>query len=123
MRSSIFALLCMCLIALSSIQCGKGKDDRVYSRGSTVIVAVSDVSAMLPDKSDADHLVFLALASLNANGELEGRLAESWEHSPDYREWTYHLRTDVFWHDGVPVTAHDLKFTIVFVILFLFFGN
>ena len=45
-------------------------------------------------------------------GVLMGHLATSWEPSPDYREWTYHFRTDVRWHDGVPVTAHDIAFTI-----------
>ena len=23
---------------------------------------------------------------------------KSWDHSPDYRTWTYHLREDVTWH-------------------------
>ena len=104
-------LVCICLIALAGIHCGEGKD-RAYSRGSTVIIAVSDITTLLPDKTDADFLVFLPLATLDENGQLEGRLAKSWEHSPDYREWTYHLRTDIRWHDGVPVTAHDLKFTL-----------
>ncbi|HVS12169.1 MAG TPA: pseudouridine synthase, partial [Planctomycetota bacterium] len=63
-------------------------------------------------RRDAKFLVFLPLAARNANGELEGRLAERWEHSPDYRDWTVHLRRDVRWHDGVPVTAHDVKFTM-----------
>ena len=44
--------------------------------------------------------------------ETKPRLAESWEHSPDYRTWTYHLRDDVRWHDGVPVTAHDVAFSL-----------
>jgi peptide/nickel transport system substrate-binding protein len=57
-------------------------------------------------------MVFLPFAKRDKNGELEGRLAKSWEHSADYRTWTIHLRTDVRWHDGVPVTAHDVKFTI-----------
>lgn len=57
-------------------------------------------------------LVFLPLITRNHNGELEGRLARSWEHSQDHREWTYHLRTDVRWHDGVPVTARDVEFTL-----------
>ncbi|MCH7921110.1 MAG: hypothetical protein IIC50_24465, partial [Planctomycetes bacterium] len=48
----------------------------------------------------------------DAEGRLVGRLARRWEHSPDYREWTYHLRTDVRWHDGVSVTAYDIAFTI-----------
>ena len=103
--------MCAYMLALVALGCGGG-EDRAYSRGSTVTVAVSDVTVLKPDDTDADFLVFLPLASLNANGELEGRLARSWEHSADYREWTYHLRTDVRWHDGVPVTAHDVKFTM-----------
>ena len=39
-------------------------------------------------------------------------LAKNWEHSEDYREWTIHLRKNIRWHDGVAVTAHDIKFTI-----------
>jgi peptide/nickel transport system substrate-binding protein len=56
-------------------------------------------------------LLFSNLAQPNAAGQLEGRLARSWEHTPDYRTWTIHLRTDVRWHDGAPFTAHDVKFT------------
>ncbi len=56
--------------------------------------------------------VFLQMAFPDENGKIQGRLAKSWEHSPDYSTWTYHLRTDVRWHDGVPVTAHDVKFTM-----------
>ncbi|HYN81762.1 MAG TPA: ABC transporter substrate-binding protein [Gemmatimonadaceae bacterium] len=63
--------------------------------------------------SDAPQfLLFLPLVARNEKGEVEGRLARSWEHSPDYRSWTIHLRTDVRWHDGVPVTAHDAAFTL-----------
>jgi peptide/nickel transport system substrate-binding protein len=45
------------------------------------------------------------------DGDLQGRLVTRWESSEDLRTWTYHLRTDVRWHDGVPLTAHDVKFT------------
>ena len=31
--------------------------------------------------------------------------------SPDYRTYTYHLRTDARWHDGAPVTSRDARFT------------
>ncbi len=62
-------------------------------------------------------LVFLPLvthADLEASycGEAEPALAERWEHSPDYRQWTIYLRRGLRWHDGVPVTAHDIEFTI-----------
>lgn len=31
--------------------------------------------------------------------------------SDDHRTFTYHLRPDARWHDGRPVTSHDVKFT------------
>jgi peptide/nickel transport system substrate-binding protein len=37
-------------------------------------------------------------------------LAESWEASEDGLTWTFHLR-DTQWHDGEPVTAHDVEYT------------
>ena len=45
------------------------------------------------------------------NDRIEPSLAESWEHSDDGLEWTFHLRQDVFWHDGEPFTARDVEFT------------
>ena len=38
-------------------------------------------------------------------------LAESWEHSSDGKEWTFHLR-DAQFSNGDPVTAEDVKFSI-----------
>jgi peptide/nickel transport system substrate-binding protein len=41
----------------------------------------------------------------------EPQLARSWELSPDGRLLTFHLRDDVQWSDGRPVTADDVRFT------------
>jgi len=60
----------------------------------------------------AQFLMFLPLVAWNSRGELEGRLAGAWEHSPDYRTWTIRLREGIRWHDGVPVTAYDIKFNL-----------
>ena len=57
-------------------------------------------------------LLFLPLLEFDERGELRGKLARRWKHSPDGREWTFFLRDDVKWHDGVPVTARDVKFTL-----------
>ena len=62
----------------------------------------------------AMHLLFMPLFWIDRDGNVEGRLVQAWEHSEDGREWTYHLRTDVRWHDGVPFTAHDVEFTYAF---------
>lgn len=37
-------------------------------------------------------------------------LAKSWEISPDYRVFTFHLRRGMKWSDGVPVTADDILY-------------
>ncbi|MCK5411912.1 MAG: hypothetical protein KAJ67_07445 [Gemmatimonadetes bacterium] len=60
----------------------------------------------------AKFLLFLPMATFDDAGKIIPNLARSWEHSEDYRTWTYHLRTDVLWHDGVPVTAHDVGFSM-----------
>ena len=62
--------------------------------------------------SDAKVLVTLPLVGMDSTGMLQPRLAESWEHSDDYREWTVHLRRGVMWHDGMPFTARDVAFTV-----------
>ena len=61
-----------------------------------------------------DHPKFLMFEPLVRGYGIGARpgLAESWEHSTDFRTWTYHLRQDVRWHDGVPFTAHDVAFSL-----------
>jgi len=55
--------------------------------------------------------VFMSLFQ-ERDGEAEGLLVRDWEAGPDGRTWTYHMRTDVRWHDGAPVRAQDVKFTL-----------
>ena len=38
-------------------------------------------------------------------------LATKWQTSPDGKVWTFTIRDDVTWHDGVPLTAKDIAFT------------
>lgn len=106
-----FIQTCAGSLSLAAIGC-RWAGDPAYRRGSTLVMAVSDVNDIKPDVTDLDFLLFLPLATMDERGELEPRLAQSWDHSPDYRDWTYHLRTDVRWNDGTPVTAHDVKFTL-----------
>lgn len=51
------------------------------------------------------------LITLNPNGSFAPSLAESWE-SPDGKKWTFHMVKNATWHDGVPLTARDIKFNL-----------
>jgi peptide/nickel transport system substrate-binding protein len=41
--------------------------------------------------------------------KITGDLAERWTVSPDGRLYTFHLRKNVKWHDGQPLTSADVK--------------
>jgi len=86
--------------------------DPALDRGSTVVVATADESGMLPTDTSLEYIPFSPLVAWKSDGTRKPRLARSWESSPDGRVRTYHLRSDVRWHDGQPLTAHDVKFTI-----------
>ena len=59
----------------------------------------------------ADQL-FERMVTCNHNGEYIPRLATSWEMSEDNSQITFHLNTDATWHDGNPLTAEDVVFTL-----------
>jgi len=43
--------------------------------------------------------------------EIKPLLAKSWKYSKDGKRWTFYLRDDVKWSDGMPFTADDVVFT------------
>jgi peptide/nickel transport system substrate-binding protein len=62
----------------------------------------------------SQHQMFVNLMTLiqyDESLEPVPYLAESWEVSPDLMEITFHLRDDVYWHDGELTTARDVAFT------------
>lgn len=94
---------------LSAIACNRGSEREGQASSLTVLFAGDERSWAF--YVPAQFLVFLPLAQRGKDGQLHGWLARSWEHSADWRTWTVHLRSGVKWHDGVPVTAHDVKFS------------
>lgn len=64
-----------------------------------------------PDR-DIDRLLFSSLIRFDARGLPVGDLAQSWNVSTDGAVYTVNLRTDAVWHDGNPVTADDVIYTI-----------
>lgn len=53
-------------------------------------------------------LVFETLTEVAADGTLRGELATGWNSAPDARAWTFDLRKDVQFHDGIVLTAADV---------------
>lgn len=82
-------------------------------KGGNLVVAVDRE----PDTFDLYHvtwsgglqLVYESLASRDWDYKYAPALAERWESSPDGLTWTFHLKKNVKFHDGTPLTSHAVK--------------
>ncbi len=71
-------------------------------------IRASDAFASLVQGYILDRLL---IRNVDSN-ELEPSLAEKWEISSDYKIYTFYLRKGVLWHDGKPLTAEDVRFSL-----------
>jgi len=55
--------------------------------------------------------VFETLTKIGADGEPRPLLAESWQRSDDLRRWTFTLRRDARFHNGVAFDSSQVKFS------------
>jgi peptide/nickel transport system substrate-binding protein/oligopeptide transport system substrate-binding protein len=69
--------------------------------------------ACLDDVYEAtiSNQIFDGILTFDANLNSIPGIAESWEISPDGLVYTFHLRSDVLFHDGTPVTAKDVVYS------------
>jgi oligopeptide transport system substrate-binding protein len=70
--------------------------------------------ATVNDTTSAEYTVeiFSGLVTLNKDLKIVPDIAESWDVSQDRTSYTFHLRKDVKFHDGRPVTAQDFKYSM-----------
>ena len=61
---------------------------------------------------DVDRLIFSSLIRFDATGLAQSDLAESWGISRDGTVYNVSLNPNARWHDGEPVTAADVVFTV-----------
>lgn len=65
-----------------------------------------------PTDSDLSMLIFSSLFRYNSEGKLEQDLVDNWERSENGLVYTVHLKSNIKWHDGKPLTAEDVLFTL-----------
>lgn len=111
-RFALLAAACLCM-AVSMTSFAADKTD--------IVVAMdADVDTLHPtDFSTTVELgvlnqIYDTLLYYSPDGtkDPEPRIAESYEISDDGLDYTFHLRDDVAFHDGTPVTADDVVFSI-----------
>lgn len=136
-RKQLLIVIAVCALLVASYGCGSGEvvdpedpgqpedptpaenQDGGPRQGGTVSIAIdSDPENMNPLILPTGvvrpifETMFNALVRSDANMEWEPDLATSWTVSGDTRTVTFNLRDDVKWHDGEPLTARDVAFTL-----------
>jgi len=70
------------------------------------VIAATDVD------QDVARLAFSGLTRYDQAGAIVPDLASAFHTESDGRIWTFDIRDDATWHDGQPVTADDVVFTV-----------
>ncbi len=70
------------------------------------------LAANNPVDRDVASLIFSGLVRFDARGAPQPDLAETWGVSEDGTLYNFTLREGLLWHDGQPLTAEDVVFTI-----------
>lgn len=112
--------LAICFLAIFAILLvsspARPANDPLYG-GSVVVAISSDPGGLNPSITTQGgvHLIcgsiFSGLVAHDFDLNPVPDLAERWEVSPDGRTYTFFLAREAVFHDGVPVTAEDVRFT------------
>ncbi|NUQ37749.1 MAG: peptide ABC transporter substrate-binding protein [Caldilineales bacterium] len=118
---AVLALLGLLLIvALLSYAAYTYTTEDVPARGGVFVEGVVGnpqyINPVLCQHNEVDRdlcaLVYNGLLKWDEQGDLQPDLAERWEASPASDVFTFTLRSDARWHDGLRVTADDVLFTV-----------
>ena len=118
-KSKILALLLICALSLSALTgCGGGGSDSAEARTDLNWALASEPNSLDPmaiammSTFTVTYAIYDNLVEQNAEGNYVEALAEKWEVSKDEKTYTFKLREDVKFHDGTPMTADDVVYSI-----------
>jgi peptide/nickel transport system substrate-binding protein len=116
---SFFVVTSLLLCFITSLSAGCASNASTNSNALTFLLESNPTNLDPRFATDAasqhiDGLLFSSLLSRDADMNLHGDLAQSWE-TPDPLTWVFHLRRDVQFSDGHSVTSADVKTTFDFI--------
>ena len=113
----LLVLLLAFVMLFTAAGCGGGGGAEV-DKESLIIAIDSDATALDPLKiNDTTTMSILSnvyepLVRMGADNEPVAALAKDWDISKDGKEYTFYLRDDATFHDGTPITAADVVYTM-----------
>ncbi|MEG2199814.1 MAG: ABC transporter substrate-binding protein [Anaerovorax sp.] len=105
-------LLILSILLLAG--CG-GKGDDGKSKEKTLVYGSGDYTSINPaikEHGEINSLIFTGLMKHDLENNVETDLAKEVTCSQDHLTYSFTLRDDATFHDGKPVTAEDVEFTL-----------
>jgi len=109
----IFIVLTAIMLLISA--CGNKENDTSKSKGNRLIYASeAEFNGLNPilEETNVDALLFRGLMRFDENNKPVEDIAKSYELSNDKLTYTFILNDNIKFHDGEPLTAEDVVFTI-----------
>ncbi|HET9920509.1 MAG TPA: peptide ABC transporter substrate-binding protein, partial [Ktedonobacteraceae bacterium] len=130
LTSGVFPAL-LCLVAMLMVACGstpgtggsggnggvtkapQSQQIYVYPEAGVADIATFDpgLSTDLPSIAAID-MVFTGLVQLDDDLKIHAQEAQSWSEGSDGLTWTFHLRPNLKFSDGTPLTSADVAYSI-----------
>ncbi|HUQ17588.1 MAG TPA: peptide ABC transporter substrate-binding protein [Candidatus Saccharimonadales bacterium] len=121
-RDKLIVIGLIALLAFTSagaIVLDRPAAELVAAPGGTYVEGVAGVPQYLDPliaatnvDADVSRLLFTGLMRFDRGGSIVTDLAASFSVDPAGKIWTFAIRPDAVWHDGVAVTADDVLYTV-----------
>lgn len=120
MKKKLSLLLALCLLAIPLAACQSSDTGTPQSDSDTLVIAtVSDIASLDPGRMTSSYELYLGTCVYDSltwlplgASEPSMRLAESYTVSEDGLTYTFTLRDGPLFHNGEPVTAEDVLYSV-----------
>ena len=93
----------------SDLGAGDSNTESVLVYGSNDYTRINPA---MDEHGEISKLIFDGLMRNDTDNKVVPGLAESYDYDEQTYTYTFHIRDGITWHDGEPLTASDVKFTI-----------
>src|SRR6266699_3210145 len=127
-RKLIYTLLCLLTVILSACDLFGGNNNqqipklvKAATKFQVYIapqIGISDISTLDPAlvndsfSANAIQMIFTGLVQFDDKLQVRPQLAQSWEESANGMTWTFHLKSNLKFRDGKPLTSRDVAYSI-----------
>lgn len=118
-RASRTLLAAVAATTLLAVGTACAPSESPVATGGTLTIAQEIPPVLDPAFMESDRVrtilmnLYEPLLHVSADGSIEPGLAESWESSEDGTVWTFTIRSDAKFSDGSPLTAEDVRYSLV----------